>query len=144
MQWQYSRFMQPCNSSHTMVSHYQGDGLVLCHPVSILGNDYPGMGTAVRLHKSTVAKAAATYTCQYRQRLHHRMCICKPQFRSTYIIPWKLLVQHCVYAGEWHLTHDLPLNLASLLVQITWLQVPSEVEVQRLVVTRMTYICSSR
>ena len=55
----YSGFMQPCNSSHTMGSHYLGYGLVLytpiiCHPVRILGNDYPGMGTVAKLHKSTV------------------------------------------------------------------------------------------
>ena len=57
----YSEFMQPCNSSHTMGSHYTvpriRTGTVLfyySHPVHILGNDYPGMGTVARLHKSTV------------------------------------------------------------------------------------------
>ena len=54
-----SGFLQPCNSSHTMGSHYLGYGLVLytpimCHPVHILGNDYPGMGTVARLHKSAI------------------------------------------------------------------------------------------
>ena len=28
--------------------------LLLYHPVGILGNDYPGMGTVARLHKSAV------------------------------------------------------------------------------------------
>ena len=55
----YSGFMQPCNSSATMGSRYLGYRLVLytpsiCHPVCILGNDYPGMGTVARLHKFTV------------------------------------------------------------------------------------------
>ena len=54
-----SGFLQPCNSSHTMGSHYLGYGLVLytpimCHPVHILGNDFPGMGTVARLHKSAI------------------------------------------------------------------------------------------
>ena len=52
--------MQPCNSSHTMGSRYLRYGLVLytaiiCHPVPILGNDYPGIGTVARLHKSAVS-----------------------------------------------------------------------------------------
>ena len=51
--------MQPCNSSHTMDSCYLGYGLVLYspiiyYPVRILGNDYPGMGTVARSHKSSV------------------------------------------------------------------------------------------
>ena len=55
----YSGFMQLCNSSHTMGSRYLGYGLVLytptiCHLVRILGNDYPGVGTVARLHKSHV------------------------------------------------------------------------------------------
>ena len=55
----YSGSMQPCNSSRTMGSRYLGYGLVLytpiiCHPVRILGNDHPGMGTVARLHKSTL------------------------------------------------------------------------------------------
>ena len=54
-----SGLMQPCNSSHTMGIRYLGYGLVLytpiiCHPVRILGNDYPGMGTVARLYKSAV------------------------------------------------------------------------------------------
>ena len=54
-----SGFMQPCNSSHTMGSRFLGYELVLytpiiCHPVCILGNNYPGMGTVARLHKSAV------------------------------------------------------------------------------------------
>ena len=67
----YSGFMQPCNSS--MVSRYLGYGLVLykpiiCHPVRILGNDYPGMGTVARLHKSSVhgcIHAAWWYICTW-------------------------------------------------------------------------------
>ena len=51
--------MQSCNSSHTMGNRCLGYGLVLytptiCHPVRILGNDYPGMRTVARLHKSAV------------------------------------------------------------------------------------------
>ena len=70
----YSRFMEPCNSSHTLGSRYLGYGLVLytpiilCHPVRILGNDYPGMGTVVRLHKSAVhgcMRAAWWYICTW-------------------------------------------------------------------------------
>ena len=57
--------MQPCNSSHTMGSRYQGYGLVLyttiiCHPVRILGNNYHGMGTVARLHKSAVTGQEST------------------------------------------------------------------------------------
>ena len=41
-------------------SRYLGYRLVLyttiiCQPVRILGNDYPGMGTVARLHKSAVS-----------------------------------------------------------------------------------------
>ena len=51
--------MQPCNGSHTMGSRYLGYRLVLytpiiCHPIRILGNDYPGMGIVVRLHEPAV------------------------------------------------------------------------------------------
>ena len=70
-----SRLMQPCNSSHTMGSHYLGYELVLytpiiCHPVRILGNDYPGMGTrtVARLHKFAVhgcMHAAWWYICTW-------------------------------------------------------------------------------
>ena len=69
----YSGFMQLCNSSHTMGSRYVGYRLVLYtpiiyHPVCILGNDYPGMGTVARLHKSAVhgcMPAAWWYICTW-------------------------------------------------------------------------------
>ena len=45
-------------------SRYLGYGLVLytpsiCHPVRILGNDYPGMETVARLHKSAVYRVSS-------------------------------------------------------------------------------------
>ena len=63
----YSGFMQPSNSSHTMGSCYLEYGLVLYspiiyHPVRILGNDYPGMGTVARL---LYACSMVVYICTW-------------------------------------------------------------------------------
>ena len=54
--------MQPCNSFHTTGSRFLGYRLVLyttiiCQPVHILGNDYPGMGT-VEVRASQLAQAS--------------------------------------------------------------------------------------
>ena len=53
----------------TMGSCYLGYGLVLYtpiiyYPVCILGNDYPGMGTVARLHKSAV------HGCMHKSAVH--------------------------------------------------------------------------